>query len=146
MFIIHFEFHDVLRELSEKAGDSEIRLLTSPKYHCELAGEGVEYVWGLAKRFYRSVEIGEKRTKEKFQKTVRESILFVRKDHVINFGGKCRRYMMAYNAYDSNGDPLTYKLIERFVRISKTHRNIADQDKAFIEKAWKDAIFDSVEN
>ena len=54
--------------------------------------------------------------------------------------------MMAYNAYDSNGDPLTYKLIERFVRISKTHRNIADQDKAFIEKAWKDAIFDSVEN
>ena len=130
----------LLSKLSEKAGDLEIRLLTSPKYHCELAGEGVEYVWGLTKRFYRSIKIEEKRTKEKFQKMVRESILFVKMKHVINFGEKCRRYMMAYNAYDSNGDLLTYRMIERFVKMSKTHRNIFDQDKAFAEKAWKEAI------
>ena len=52
---------------------------------------------------------------------------------------KCRRYMMAYNAYDNNKDPLTFKVIERFVKMAKTHRNIADQDKAFVEKAWREA-------
>ena len=123
-----------------------MQLLTSPKYHCELAGEGVEYCWGLAKRFYRSVGIEEKRTKEKFQKIVRESIEFVKKEHVEKFSAKCRRYMMAYNAFNGDGDALTYKVIERFVKMAKTHRNIADQDKAFVEKAWKEAILDSVEN
>ena len=47
---------------------------------------------------------------------------------------------------DPDGDALIYKAIERFVKMAKTHRNIADQDKAFIEKAWKEAILDSVEN
>ena len=53
---------------------------------------------------------------------------------------------MAYNAYDGKGDALTYKLIERFVKIAKTHRNIADQDKAFVEKAWKEAVLNLDEN
>ncbi len=119
----------LLSRLSEKSGDHEFRLLTSPKYQHELAGEGVEYVWGLAKRYYHSKTIEEKRTKEKFHKIIRESVEFVRKEHVINFAAKCRRNMMAYyNAYDSNGDPLTYKMIGRFVKMAKTHRNIADQD------------------
>ena len=136
----------LLSRLSEKSDDLEFRLLTSPKYHCELAGEGVEYVWGLAKKFYRSKSIEMKRTKDKFQKIVRESVEFVRKDHVIKFAAKCRRYMMAYNAYDNSNDPLTYKLIERFVKMAKCHRNIADQDKAFVEMAWKEAILNSDKN
>jgi len=47
--------------------------------------------------------------------------------------------MMAYNAYDNNKDPLTYKAIEHFVKIAKTHQNIANQDKTFVEKAWRGA-------
>ena len=45
--------------------------------------------------------------------------------------------MMAYNAYngDGDGDALTYKAIKRFVKIAKCHRNITDQEKAFVEKA-----------
>ena len=35
---------------------------------------------------------------------------------------------------------LTYKLIERFVKIAKTHRNIGDQQKGFIQKAILDSI------
>ena len=54
--------------------------------------------------------------------------------------------MMAYTAYDSNGDPLTYRMVKRFVKMSKTHRNIADQNKAFVEKAWKEAILNLDEN
>ena len=32
-----------------------IGILFTPKFHCELAGEGIEYSWGAAKRFYRQV-------------------------------------------------------------------------------------------
>ena len=42
----------LLSKLSEKASDTKNQLLTSPMYHCELTGEGVEYVWGLAKQYY----------------------------------------------------------------------------------------------
>ena len=44
--------------------------------------------------------------------------------------------MMAYNAYDNSEDPLTYKAIKRFVKMAKTHQNIANQDNAFIKTAW----------
>ena len=98
------------------------------------------------KRFYRSLSIKKKRTKASFDKCVRESIEFVRKDHVIRFRAKCRRYMMAYNAYDNSKDPLTYKLIKRFIKMAKCHRNIADQDNAFVEMAWKEAILNSDKN
>jgi len=135
----------LLSELSRR-GELDVQLLTSPKYHCELAGEGVEYCWGLSKRFYRSLSLEKKRTKAAFDKCVREAITFVKKEHVERFSGKCRRYMMAYNAYDQKKDPLTYKAIERFVKMAKTHRNIADQDKAFVEKAWRQAILDYDEN
>jgi hypothetical protein len=42
----------------------------SPKYHCELAGEGIEYSWGNAKMKYRSFIAREKRTKAQFLERV----------------------------------------------------------------------------
>jgi hypothetical protein len=39
----------------------------TPKCHCELAGEGIEYSWGCAKNFYRQQPIREKRKKENFR-------------------------------------------------------------------------------
>ena len=113
--------------------------MASPKYHCELAGEGVEYVWCLAKKYYLSIGIEEKRTKDKFDKCVREAIKFVGKEHDERFSAKCRRYMIVYDVFDKKEDPLTYKAIKGFVKMVKTHQNIADQDKVFIEKAWKEA-------
>ena len=106
-----------LQVISEKAGDDlEFRLLTSPKYHCKLAGEGVKYAWG---RFYRNKTVKEKRTKEKFHKIVRVSMEFVKKHHVMNFAAKCWHYMMSYNTYDGDGGPLTYKMIKCLFKMVK---------------------------
>ena len=44
----------------------------TPKCHCELAGEGVEYSWGCAKDTYRRVPLKKKRGKENFRNVVRE--------------------------------------------------------------------------
>ena len=130
--------------LSQK-GEVELQLLTSPKYHCEFAGEGVEF-W-LVEFFYQSLTIDKKRTKEAFEKCVRSIIKYVKKHQVISFGAICRRYIMAYNNNNNNNnkDSLTFKIIKRFVKITKTHCNITDQDKAFVEKAWREAELESSE-
>jgi len=31
----------------------------TPKYHCEIAGEGVEYMWGYCKRLFRRVPLAK---------------------------------------------------------------------------------------
>ncbi len=43
----------------------------TPKCRCELAGEGIEYLWGCTKNFYRQQPLKDKRKKESFRITVR---------------------------------------------------------------------------
>ena len=42
----------------------------SSKYHCEIAGEGIEYSWGISKAKYRRIKVKDKRTAEKFRHQV----------------------------------------------------------------------------
>ena len=131
----------LLQDLSNKSSNNQsIKLLVSPKYHCELAGEGVEYCWGLSKRFFRNQGLEKKNTKKKFEDIVRQSIEYVKKEHVVKFAGKCRRYMMAYYNARNGAHELTYDWIERFVKKTKTHRNILDQERGFIEEVWRASI------
>ena len=44
----------------------------SPKCHPELTGEGIEYLWALAKWYYGRAPILKKRSKTKFVKLVEE--------------------------------------------------------------------------
>jgi len=46
----------------------------TPKCHCELAGEGIEYAWGCSKNFYRSLHLNDKRGKENFRSCVEKSL------------------------------------------------------------------------
>ena len=112
----------------------------SPKYHCELAGEGVEYCWAVMKKYYCSKALEDKNTKKKFEKMVRDAAEYVKSTSVEKFSARCRRCMIAYLNLASGNKELTYNLIERFVRVSKTHRNIGDQEKGFIQKAILDNI------
>ncbi len=47
--------------------------------------------------------------------------------------------MMTYMDMKKNNS-LTYDSIEHFMRMWKTHRNIADQEKGFIQAACLDSI------
>ena len=85
---------------AEKLG---VKIDRTPKCHPELAGEGIEYLWALAKFFYRQSPIGEKRTKEKFKKSVYKS---TDAESVLNISGaracskKARSYMKLYKAFE----------------------------------------------
>lgn len=43
--------------------NNNIYILTSPKYHCEIAGLGIEYAWGLSKKKFRRIPLSEKKNK-----------------------------------------------------------------------------------
>ena len=68
----------------------------TPKCHCELAGEGIEYSWGCAKNFYCWVTLKRKKGKEDFRSVVRESLS---KDKVLttkrirHFSRRARQYI-----------------------------------------------------
>ena len=55
----------LLQDISAKSHNNhqKIELLVSPKYHCGLAGEGVEYAWGMMKRYFQSVCLEKKEYK-----------------------------------------------------------------------------------
>ena len=46
---------------TKSKGECKIELIVSPKYHPEIAGEGVEYVWGFIKKYYRSLSMKDKK-------------------------------------------------------------------------------------
>lgn len=125
----------------------KFELLISPKYHCELAGEGIEYSWGFAKKIFRRIPLIDKKGKVKFRRIVKKSLLEVTVDIMRKFSARARRYMLTYWFLDSKNDAdgaekqgLSYDLIESYVNKKlKTHRNAADQDKGFIASVWREA-------
>jgi hypothetical protein len=46
----------------------------SPKCHCKLVGERIEYAWGCAKYYYRWLLLEKKKGRDNFIASVRESI------------------------------------------------------------------------
>ena len=46
----------------------------SPKYHCKIAGEGIEYSWGNSKYKYRRIKALDKKFKKDFHKRVKECL------------------------------------------------------------------------
>ena len=127
-------------DLSSK-GENNVRLLISPKYHPEIAGEGIEYVWGLMKKMYRKIKYEDKKGKEHFEKAIKKCVRQVNRIHVCKFVAKCRRYMLAYAnraRQTSDGEAqLTFNGIEKFVKRFKCHRNCADTDPAFLAEVLR---------
>jgi hypothetical protein len=86
---------DLAAELSGR--DTTILILFTPKYHCELAGEGNEYCWGAAKRMDRKLPLHQKKSWESFRKSVAVCLSKVNIEMCRRFLGKARDYMLSYH-------------------------------------------------
>ena len=125
----------------------KVELLTSIKYHCEVAGEGIEYNWVYAKKTYRQIPLSDKKGKEKFVHCVKESFRSVSIGLTRKFSVKARRYMLTYQVFDNAGDyedfetkGLCYQEIEKHVTMKmKAHRSSADQECRYISQVWRES-------
>ena len=136
----------------------------SPKCHPELAGEGIEYSWGFAKRMYRREWLwkdDKDRKRKDFFELVRKVLSgkdngALNKERVRRMAGRARGYIVAYlmieeqsagsdSSSSSSSDggsgggekglsSVSFNMIEKMVKGHKTHRSALDFDLKFIRQ------------
>ena len=135
------DFAQELTALQHVGSELGVSVIITPKFHCELAGEGIEYSWGVTKGVYRRKPLNSKRSKESFKALVHEctSREILSTKTVRKLSRRARAYISAYySLYESkrNGDDdtpvLTLPLIEGVVKAFKTHRAAIDFDAGFV--------------
>ena len=132
----------------------------TPKFHAELAGEGIEYLWAYSKGYYRRCPMKEKKGRESFKKLVRKCTdpkEALTRDRAIKFSGRSRSYICTYYwlelqerkrseqeaaATGGNQDEealalaprqmLHFAAIERMKKKFRTHRCALDFDAGFV--------------
>lgn len=68
----------------------------TPKFHCELAGEGIECSWGASKCFHRKQSLESKKSAEQFVNLVKLSVSKVKVRMVRRFARKARGHVVGY--------------------------------------------------
>ena len=66
------DFAEEMTALQHVGKQLGVSVIITPKFHAELAGEGVEYSWGIAKGMYRRKPLISKKSKESFKKLVHD--------------------------------------------------------------------------
>jgi hypothetical protein len=87
-----------LQHLAKEVSDENYEVIVdfTPKYHAEIAGEGVENGWGFSKKILRRLPLERKRDFGDFTHLVKETLLMVDPERSRRFRRCCRKYMLAY--------------------------------------------------
>ena len=137
------DFAEEMTALQHVGKELGVSVIISPKFHAEMAGEGIEYSWGITKGLYRRKPLNSKRSKERFKELVHEctSRDILRTETIRKLSRRARAYICAYYslyrstsyaADDNTPTTLTLPLIERLQRAFKTHRAAIDFDAGFV--------------
>ena len=96
----------------------------TPKCHCELAGEGIEYTWGFAKNHYRTMRLQSKKGKENFKEAVKKCIS---RDLLTTENRQQQQQHQTYQVDEST----TPEKLEKLVKEFKTHCCAFNFDSSF---------------
>jgi hypothetical protein len=125
--------------------DTTISILFNPKYHCELAGEGIEYCWGAAKRMYRKLPLNQKKSWESFRKSVAVCLSKVNIEMCRQFSGKAQGYMLGYHhqvleVEDGREEVKSFERNEKNQKIYRSHRDALTFSGEFISQVMRECI------
>ena len=140
-------------ELTIGRATNQISILFTPKFHCELAGEGVEYSWGASKRIYRKIPLSKKRSYFKFERQVKKSLAQININMCRKFSGKARGYMLGYfhqkvmidEASDQEKEEVvsamsSFGFNENIQKIYRSHRDAGTFDAGFIDRIIRECM------
>jgi hypothetical protein len=77
-----------------------VTVLLTPKFHAELAGEGVEYSWAHSKAYYRRMPLSRKRGRDNFKQLVKDCtcpVNVLTKKRIEKFALRARAYICTYH-------------------------------------------------
>lgn len=130
------DFVTEMTMLEKRIFDRGHLLTMSPKGHPELAGLGIEYSWGKSKREFRQHNDCD-------PKNLHENIIKAFEclpwERVMRFARKTREYKRGYAkvhglfGHTAEDALAGFAAVEKFVKHSKCHRFILDQDTAACE-------------
>jgi hypothetical protein len=147
------DFAEEMTALQHVGHELGVSVLITPKFHAEMAGEGIEYSWGVSKSVYRCMPLDSKKGKASFKALVHECISrdVLTTATVRKLSRRARSYICAYYALhqrqQNNGDDvpsLTLPLIERLVKAFKTHRAAVNFDTGLVNSFVSSAVEDVV--
>ncbi|KAG7339895.1 hypothetical protein IV203_024945 [Nitzschia inconspicua] len=141
------DFQNELTHLQVMANELKVQVMFTPKFHAEMAGEGIEYSWGFAKGSYRRKPLQKKRKRSDFEDLVDECTNVeteLTKARIRKFSARARAYLCTYHylataeptaaAIQDNDQEKKQKVpmmdeIERLMKKFKTHRCAFDFDR-----------------
>ena len=108
----------------------------SPKGTPELAGVGVEYCFGKSKQHFcrENDTFSKKPLEDKIKDSISEAVLPL--GRIMKYARRTRSYIRVYEELRVKDTPIekqSHNLIEKMHAHSKTHRNIGEIERAFIE-------------
>ena len=118
------DFEDEMTEIQAMGSNMGVQVLSTTKYHAELAGEGIEYTWGVAKSVYRKIKLIDKKGRTNFIENVEKCLSpneHLTPANIRRFARRARCYVTYYN-------------IEKIAQEFKTHRSALDFDSGFIHR------------
>eukprot|EP01051_Picozoa_sp_SAG22_P007237 SAG22_NODE_502_length_9704_cov_23.436439_4_plen_208_part_00 len=117
-------------ELEMLLADRGHILVMSPKCHPELAGQGVEYSWGVSKmHFRRNINL----VPAKFHDNVMAALAIVDRRKCFMFERRAREYRNVLK--DPTND--CYEKVEACRKTFKTHRNCVDYESKFLRSTFE---------
>jgi hypothetical protein len=110
-------------------------LLMTPKGHPEIAGDGIEFDWGVSKKYFRKHNTCKPKNLtslclESFKHVNRDGPNGEKRYYVRRMARQSRRYLAAYES-----GQVEHPDVLKFMVEHKTHRNILDQETALLERA-----------
>ena len=137
------DFKDEYTALQFHAQQLGTTIICTPKYHAEIAGEGIEYCWGLAKNWFKRLPLKERKTRAQFESRVNEAISHsvVSVKRARGSARRQRSYVLAYmhlhrgeSAGESPQCSKEFVDIEKMAKTCHTHRGASDLDSAYIRQ------------
>jgi len=150
------DFQNELSALQALGKDIGVVVDSTPKYHPELAGEGIEYSWGHAKGVYRRTPLAQKKGRDNFLDLVRkccDPVEEITIKRVRSMARRARSYICTYfylaqqnripqgadmervaphNENIAQEQKLLFTDIESLVTKFRSHRCALDFDRRFI--------------
>ncbi|KAG7341315.1 hypothetical protein IV203_023266 [Nitzschia inconspicua] len=149
------DFQNELTHLQVMANELKVEVMFTPKFHAEMAGEGIKNSWGFAKGSYRRKPLQKKRKRSDFEDLVDECTNVeteLTKARIRKFSARARAYLCTYHylatveptaaeptsaAIKDNDQEEKQKVpmmdeIESLMKKFKTHRCAFDFDRGFV--------------
>jgi len=97
------DFTNELSALQFLGQEIGVLVNATPKYHAELAGEGIEYSWGYSKSVYRHAPLTKKKGRQNFFELVEmccDPVVHLHKERVRKMAKRARSYICTYHCLD----------------------------------------------